>query len=453
MKTTFKHILNALAICIFASSVSAQTLHSTYFLEGNNQRHNLNPAFQNETGFVTFPMLGNLYIGANSNIGLGAILVPQGDGMVTFMHKSISTEDALSKFKNNNVIEANIGLNIMTVGFNKWGGSNTVALNLKSFTGAYIPKDIFTFLKAGQTDVTTEYDASNITATTQNYVELAFGHARNITDKLSVGAKVKLLFGAAYSKGHVDNMKIYMSDNKWIINQSSTLIGSKGLNFNTKSDGEIEELKFDNFGLAGFGVGLDLGAIYKIDDNINVSLAVTDIGFISWNDCVYAENKNKEFEFTGFDNIGAEDDDKGNNAFDDAADEVWDNLKGLVKYYDKGKKSSTSSLYTTFRAAGEYGILENKISFGLLASMRVGAPKVWAEGMLTANFRPLKWFNGAVNGSFSNIRSSLGATLNFHPKAVNFFIGMDYFLAKYSKQGIPVDAAKVNIGMGLSFNF
>ena len=73
--------------------------------------------------------------------------------------------------------------------------------------------------------------------------------------------------------------------------------------------------------------------------------------------------------------------------------------------------------------------------------------------MLSANFRPTSWFNAAINGSVSNIRSSMGAVLNFHPKAVNFFIGADYLIAKFSKQFVPVNAAKFNVGMGLSFNF
>ena len=100
----------------------------------------------------------------------------------------------------------------------------------------------------------------------------------------------------------------------------------------------------------------------------------------------------------------------------------------------------------------EYGILNNKISFGLLASIRLGAPRVWAEAMVTANFRPASWFNAAINGSFSNVSQSMGFTLNFHPRAVNFFIGTDYIIAKYSKQVIPVNAAKFNLAMGLSFN-
>lgn len=453
MKANIKLIICLFFICIGVQISSAETLHSLYFLDGNNQRNNLNPAFTNETGFVSFPGLGNLYIGANSNIGLGAIMRPSGNEMITFLHESISADDALSKFKSNNIIETDVTVNLITVGFNKWGGSNTIGLSVKSNVATHLPKEIFTFLKAGQTGEQTEYDVPKFEAATQNYLELALGHARNLNEKISVGAKIKVLFGGAYSKGTVDNMKIYMSNDKWIINQSSTLVGSKGMNFETKEENEIDKIKFDNFGLAGMGLGLDLGVIYHLSENATISAAITDIGFISWKNCVKAVNKNKEFTYTGFDNIGIEDDADGHNAFDDAADEVWDKLKGLVKYYDDGKGSTTSSLYTTFRAGGEYGILNNKISFGLLGSLRVGAPNSFGEAMISSNFRPVKWFNAAINGSFSNVRSSMGAVLNFHPKAVNLFLGMDYFLASYSKQFIPVDAAKVNFGMGLSFNF
>ncbi|MDD2962036.1 MAG: DUF5723 family protein [Muribaculaceae bacterium] len=458
MKKSFKYILSAGLISLSGLFMSAQTLHSLYFLEGNNQRHNLNPAFTSESGYVTFPALGNLYVGTNSNIGLGAFLRPgtNSNEMVTFLHSSISAEDALSKFKDNNIIEADLGINIISVGFNAWGGSNTIGINVKSNTGVYLPKSIFTFLKTGQdpNSAYTEYDISDIKATTQNYGELAFGHSRKINDKLSVGAKLKVLLGMAYAETEANNMKIYMSDSKWMIKQTSSLIASKGANMTTTNNNKIDEFKFEDFGVAGFGLGLDLGAIYKINDNLTVSLAVTDLGFMSWNDCQKASNKNKEFEFTGFTNIGVEDKPDGSNDFDDAADEVWDNLKGLVEYTkEDATVTQTKSLYTTIRAAGEYGILNNKISFGLLGSMRLGAPKTYTEAMVTANFRPWNWFNASVNGSLSNVRGSLGAVLNFHPGAVNFFIGMDYFLATYSKQFIPVDAAKVNGSLGFSINF
>ena len=453
MKLYIKYLF-AVAFSAISLFAGAQTLHSLYFLEGNTQRHNLNPAFSSEHGFISIPVLGGFNVNLNSNIGLGTIMTPRGNEMVTFMHESISADEALSKFKNDNLIEANLDLNIITVGFNAWHGTNTIGISVKSRTGLNLPKELFTFLKKGQNkDGETEYDFSDVAAKTQNYVELALGHTHNIGENLAVGAKVKFLLGAAYAEAHADDVRIRMSDQKWIITERSTLIGSKGMNFVTDNTGEITDVKFKDFGVAGYGLGLDLGAVYKINSSASVSLAVTDIGFISWNDCSYATNKYKDFEFSGFDNIAEEDKADGSNGFDDAADEVWDNLKGLVKFNDDGKRGKSTSLYTTIRAAGEYGILNNRISFGVLASMRLGATKTWTEAMATANFRPSKWFNAAINGSWSNVRSSVGAVINFHPKAVNFFIGGDYLLAKYSKQFIPIDAAKLNIGMGLSFNF
>lgn len=446
-----KYILVAAALLV-TTAASSQTLNSLYFLEGNNQRHRLNPAFTSERGFVTFPLLGNLNPTLNSNIGLGTVLYPQGNEMVTFMHPSISNAEAMSKFKSMNVLEFDLNLDILTVGFNAWGGSNTIGLSLRSQSGFYLPKGIFQFLKEGQTASEQEYNIDDLGAQSQNYVELALGHSHKITDKLSVGAKVKVLVGALYAKASAENMRIYMSDNEWRITERSRLITSKGINYEFDEDGYLSDFDFSNFGVAGYGLGFDLGAVYRINEAATVSLAITDIGFISWKDCSVARNNNEEFVYNGFDNIGAEDNPDGSNDFEDAADELGDSAEGLINFKDDGKQGHTSSLYTTIRAAGEYGLLRNKISFGALLTMRVGTPRVYTEGMITANFRPTGWFNAAINGSFSNVRSSMGAVLNFHPRAVNFFIGTDYIIAKFSKQIIPVNAAKFNFAMGLSFN-
>ena len=446
-----KYILVAAALLV-ATAASSQTLNSLYFLEGNNQRYRLNPAFTSERGFVTFPLLGNLNPTLNSNIGLGTVLYPQGDEMVTFMHPSISNAEAMAKFKSMNVLEFDLNLDILTVGFNAWGGSNTIGLSLRSQSGFYLPKGIFQFLKEGQTASEQEYNIDDLGAQSQNYVELALGHSHKITDKLSVGAKVKVLVGALYAKASAENMRIYMSDNEWRITERSRLITSKGINYEFDEDGYLSDFDFSNFGVAGYGLGFDLGAVYRINEAATVSLAITDIGFISWKDCSVARNNNEEFVYNGFDNIGAEDNPDGSNDFEDAADELGDSAEGLINFKGDGKQGHTSSLYTTIRAAGEYGLLKNKISFGALFTMRVGTPRVYTEGMITANFRPTGWFNAAINGSFSNVRSSMGAVLNFHPRAVNFFIGTDYIIAKFSKQIIPVNAAKFNFAMGLSFN-
>jgi len=46
----------------------------------------------------------------------------------------------------------------------------------------------------------------------------------------------------------------------------------------------VTDFDFDseNLGIAGYGFGIDLGASYKILDNLTVSASILDLGFISW---------------------------------------------------------------------------------------------------------------------------------------------------------------------------
>ena len=125
-----------------------------------------------------------------------------------------------------------------------------------------MPKEIFQFLKTGQKETgITRYDMSNITVSTDNYVELALGHARDINDKLGVGAKVKVLVGAAHAEARIDRMDISMSQDEWFIKQAGHIQASSLLKLETDPEtGEITDYDTGDFGVAGFGLGFDLGA-------------------------------------------------------------------------------------------------------------------------------------------------------------------------------------------------
>ena len=44
----------------------------------------------------------------------------------------------------------------------------------------------------------------------------------------------------------------------------------------------INDIDIDSPGISGFGFGIDLGASYKILNNLTVSAAILDLGFINW---------------------------------------------------------------------------------------------------------------------------------------------------------------------------
>lgn len=458
MKHAIKHIASIALAVVLSAGVSAQTtLNSSYFMEKMTKRNQLNPALKTPNNYVSMPSLGNFYLGINSNLGLGTFLYPRDNKLVTFLHESVPADEFLNKLTPNNTIELDMGLDLISFGFWAWGGQNTFNLSLKSNTGAYLPKEIFQFLKTGQEATgVTRYDMSNVTATTSNYLELALGHARDITDKLSAGAKIKVLIGAAHAEARIDRMDISMSQNEWTIKQAGHLQATSLLELTTDPEtGEVTGYDFGNhFGVAGFGLGFDLGATYEIIDNLTLSAALTDIGFMRWNNLTRAEtDPDKGFIYTGFDNIGAEDDENGDNPFDQKADQLGEDLKALTKFYKTDTQSVSNSLRTTLRVGAEYAVLDNAISFGLLSTTRFVGYRTYAEGMAAINFRPLSALHLTVNGSVSNMGSSVGAILNICAPGFNFFVGTDYFATQYSKQFIPINHARANLSFGFNITF
>ena len=458
MKHAIKHIASMALAVVLSAGVSAQTtLNSSYFMEKMTKRNQLNPALKTENNYVSIPSIGNLYLGINSNLGLGTFLYPRDNKLVTFLHESVPADEFLNKLTPNNTIELDLGIDLISFGFWAWGGQNTFNLSLKSNTGAYLPKEIFQFLKTGQEATgVTRYDMSNVTATTSNYIELALGHARDITDKLSAGAKIKVLIGAAHAEARIDRMDISMSQDEWVIKQAGHLQATSLLELTTDPEtGEVTNYKMgSNFGLAGFGLGLDLGATYKLIDNLTLSAALTDIGFMRWNNLTRAEtDPTKEFQFSGFDNIGAKDDENGDNPFKKEADQLGEDLKALTKFYKTDARSVSNSLRTTLRVGAEYAVLDNAISFGLLSTTRFSSYRTYTEGMAAINFRPLSMLHLTVNGSVSNMGSSVGAILNLCGTGFNVFLGTDYFATQYSKQFIPINHARANFSFGFNITF
>ncbi|MCP9613098.1 DUF5723 family protein [Coprobacter tertius] len=437
-------------------SIGAQNLHSSYFLERMPYRHRLNPALINDYGYFSFPILGNIAVGLNSNIGISTFLYPsltKPNELNTFLHPDVDFNKFEKKLKNMNQIEPNFEITILSFGFFAFNGFNTFDLSVRSTNQIFLPKDFFTFLKLGQTGDATEYNISDMSIKSNTFAQLALGHAHEINDKLTIGAKLKFLVGGANIDAKIDKMNILLSDNKWYIRsygQADVSMAGASLKVNNK--GEIDGFDLDTPGIGGFGGAVDLGATYKLLDNLTLSMALTDIGFIRWNNNLRGVTPDKEFIFEGFEHIGAEDGPNGDNAFDDETDKFTDDLEALAKFNKADAPAARNTmLYTTMNIGAEYGILNNKISFGLLSSTRFSTPKVWTELMGTVNFRPARWFMAAVNGSVSNMGCAWGAVINLCPRGFNLFIGTDYMITRVNSWFIPVDRANFNINFGINF--
>ena len=130
---------------------------------------------------------------------------------------------------------------------------------------------------------------------------------------------------------------------------------------------------------------------------------------------------------------------------------VADDLRDLFRFYDTpAPEHLTRMLHPTVNVGLEYAVLDRKISFGLLSTTRFYMPRVWTEGMLSANFRPCRWFNATVTGSATNYGLGWGWLLNFTPKGVTLFFGSDYMVTRVTPQWIPTGRATASFNLGMN---
>lgn len=378
------------------------------------------------------------------------------------MNPYISAEDALSGFSTgNNRITGDVSLTILSAGFKAFGGYNTIEINSRTTTGVSLPYELFEFAKNTGNH---SYDIGDINAHAQSFAEIAFGHSRQINDKLRLGAKLKVLVGLGRADVKMRNMKADLTaEDKWTITGEATAdVSMKGFSYvseekeyNIEGSGTYErvnDVDLDGVGVGGFGMAIDLGGVYEINEDWTVSASVLDLGFISWTNDMLAENRSKSFVFNGFHDVSVTSD-RGEE-IDTKVDRYGDQLADFANLTDMGDKGGRSTgIGATINVGVEYTLpVYRKVSFGALCTSRINGAYSWTEGRLSANYAPLNWLDGGVSFAVNSFTTSMGWVLNLHPKGYNFFIGMDHILGKTSKEMIPLSSnASLTVGMNITW--
>jgi hypothetical protein len=458
-----------------AATFAQQALRSGYFLEGYEYRHVMNPAFgPDRKGFVSFPFLGNINVGMSGNMGVSNFLYKTPDGgLTTFLNESVTASDFLGGINQNNRLAIDYNWSIFSMGFSKFGGYNTIGINLRTNVSATLPYELFEFMKVGGKGDNTVYHMENIGVSSKAYVELALGHSRDINEQWRVGGKLKFLLGGLNASAMIDRMDVEMTDEQWKVQGSGSLdLAMKGLkvptNGESKKPGDYEADKAQNInysdielespGLGGFGMAIDLGATYQLREDLQLSASLLDLGFISWNSNTHGVMSMEPWVFDGFKDVPYNSEDDMGNEKPNSLENQIDNLtEGLEDYFSFQREGEVSSRTTALGATLNLGALYTfpyyeGLKFGFLSSTRIQGKYSWSEGRFSANVAPTSWFDASVNYGISSYGSSFGWLINFHPNKFNFFIGSDHQFVKITPQFLPVNNANMSISMGINFN-
>lgn len=422
---------------LLGMTMHAQYLRTSYFMEGTSSRLELNPGLQPMRGYFNIPVLGSFNVGTSSNVlGINDIIDVLDSGEDIFLN-----DDLYSRLKLDNRLNVNLKTDVLSFGWYAGKGFWNVNVGLRADVGASIPQSMFEYLRRVNNTEDINGSFSNMNFNLNAYAEIGLGYSRQITEKLSVGGRVKVLLGIARAEMAVDNFDIYVDDaltngdytelnpyqtygSATVNARVSTTMKGGGLSFD-ETTGQIDGFDIDgsNFGIAGAGFGIDLGASYKVWDNLTVSAAVLDLGFIKWKEgeTTVAAPANGSFEVTG-------------SNYQDFLDGDFLSMDRFNFVQDKEAAEDTkTTLASTILLAGEYGLLDNKLSVGAIYTARFAEPKTLNELTFSATYRPKNWFN--IAASYSPIQAG-GKSFGLALKLGALFLGTDYMYFGNSSKAV-----------------
>lgn len=477
MKTTLRSIFVGILLAC-TSLVSAQQVNTLYFLENAPMRHTINPAFQPVSNFyLTLPVVGytSLWVGTNGWNMSDFIFKDKQGNTITPLHPNAPAnwlEHQPKKF----AFDMDLHTNILGFGFRiKENSYLHINVSERISAGVNFSSSIFGINHISDGVV---LDSVALGVNALAYTEFALGFSHNITRKWTVGGKIKVLVGQADAAVNFDNLAFTTSLDSLRMTGNGTMRMAAPLNWSTfpttqeeLADYDVAEL-FSNYNgdimhqvkeaikPAGMGVAFDLGVTYKPINNLQITAAVTDLGFIRWNHYakatadVDATFKGIDLDYSEYGSINHFDDDK-------LVDDVTNELEGYldeIKVNDIEKGFPYINMLTANLNVGiDANFWKNRVGVGVYSHTRFFNSYITEEVTFGAALRPVNWFNLAASYSFLNGHwSNIGAALSIAPyDGLMLTVATDYIPTSYAKASaekisLPYKTSGVNVMFGLA---
>lgn len=419
-------------ILLCAGLLSALQLHAQstsatmFFLDNYVYGYRINPAAQNNGDTKGFFGLGvdNIYVSGHSNLGVTNLVFQKDGGLVTGLHESVPANEFLNGLKDLNKANINLNENILSLGFRKEDFLGNFEVNLRSDTYGFVPKSVFALLKKGTEDE--KYAIDDLHLRSSNYLEFAFGVSRKL-ENLTIGGRLKLLFGFYQVGADLDKVGVVSRGGQMDVNGKGEIFLAQDM-FKMDDDFELGDFK----GLRPIGVGcaLDLGATYTLD-KWYFSLGLLDLGGLAW-------------KKTTVGTINYSGTIQGDTEFD--MDEFAD-IRNIEK------PGFTFCPQSPVINGGARYTVSDIFSAGASVSARLSRLSAFAEGRLGATLSPAKFFSIAASAGVSNYGPCFGAAMSLNFPVVNFFVGTDGIVARFTPQYVPIKPLNTTVNAGLAIAF
>jgi hypothetical protein len=474
MIVKIKYILIVI-LAVIVADASAQNSQVLYFMN-IPQNHLANPALRpSNSVYIGLPGLSGINLNVNNNFVNFSDIFLKGqpkDSIISFLHPDYDVNKFLARIQDKNFFEPEITVPLFGLGFSV-GRNGYVFLDINErITGNIVlPGDLFRLaLKGNEEFAGSKIDLSSLRAGLKYYHEFGIGYSRNITDKLRIGVKGKLLFGIASASVENKSLGITVNDDySHTIDANVTVNMSGPVRVYENSKHNIDSIVIDDSrlktssgrvdffsGKKNMGLGLDIGATYNITDRIVVSAAITDLGFITWKKDVVNLKANNQFKFSGLNML---DFFNGTKTIDELGKDMLDSLKNAFTV-SSSKASFTTYLPSGISLGGSYNVTK-QISVGLLSYTRIIDKQLREALTLSANINLGNVFSTSFSYTAANHRyDNLGAGLAFRAGIVQFYLISDRIPVMWNKIKnknstvvIPANWNTFNLRLGMNLVF
>lgn len=436
-----KNILFIIATTIAMTSLFAQREVTMYAMENVYQATYVNPAIipQSQVS-VGLPAISSVYAGAAIPISARDII----DDNVISPSKMI---DDLNKglwnmtFTNVDILHARVKARNWFFSF---------SARARAYSKLMVDKDLLELAWYGNGPKLGQNISLNEMGNDQtSYTELGIGASKEF-GKWTFGAKLKANFGIANTSNKKNESSLYFDPTTYEAQLNGSYIINTGSLPNIDSGG-IEPADYLKLNTKNFGLGIDMGASYELNDKIELSASLVDFGFIKWNDNPQNYELKVEGVVQGADAIGAilrgEDSDSVWNAWLDGLEDQAD--------YINTQNSYSTMLHGQLYLNGQYKLTEATKVYGTMNMMMwKGVRTSLTAGIYHEIGRTL---NITLNNTVQyNRLFNIGLGFMVKPGPVQFYFVADNIFAgnfvRYKNVGAPLPDYMTNANFRLGFN-
>jgi hypothetical protein len=452
-------------LCI---SAPAQINNTLFFMQGVPQSNRVNPAIRPDCGFyIGFPFLAPFRTElSSSSLAYKDIIYPHPteDSLITFMHPLGDKQAFLDRLKPVNFLASGLGSAMLSMGVRTKAGFFFLDVTTRWEGNIYYPGDLARLLIEGAEEGRT-YTLDGIGLDVSVFDEISAGWSYPLMDNLDIGARVKMLFGVGNLSTRNSDLALTTSQDVWNIRSDMTFNASLPFaDVVYDEDGKIDEIivnedlkDFHPSTLPGYmfngknlGLGLDIGAVYRPVEQLQVSLSLTDLGYVRWTDEVHQVDYTMEYDFNGIEVNPFEfkDDFTFGDYMDSTLSQMADSLSGFLVFTEGAVYSRR--LNTKIYAGVSYE-LTPLIGFGLLSRTDLLRGKVAEQVTASANFRASRLLNltlsySYINSYFKNIGIGFSSSLG----PFNLYLVSDNALNTIFW---PEETRSTNLWFGLNLMF